>query len=241
MACIATYMPRPVHTSGDQLDEYIIGMIWDHELLATSGMGAHHAALEREYASILESGGDPWILDAGAHIGAASAWYLERYPGARLSAVEPVLESVEAYVRNVSTAHRDVNVHAAALRPCAGGALSIHVPDGHTSGVQVREESGTLAADGSVCPVTLAELLLAAGSNAVPFLAKIDIEGSERNLFSEHPNTWDRFALVVLEPHAYLFPGTGVARSFLWWCAEYERDVLVRGDCMFSFARRLFL
>jgi hypothetical protein len=47
-----------------------------------------------------------------------------------------------------------------------------------------------------------------------PFLAKVNIEGFERDLFSDGLDWLDRIAVLFIEPHDWLFPGRHTSRTF---------------------------
>ena len=70
----------------------------------------------------------------------------------------------------------------------------------------------------------------------VPFIAKIDIEGGEADLFSSDAGWVDLFPLLIIELHDWLLPRAGSSRNFLRCVAERDRDFVFRGENVFSIA-----
>ncbi len=118
------------------------------------------------------------------------------------------------------------------------GELSVHPqaePWAHTT------EWAPAGASQRVPAVTVPQLLAldwlaATGSAApvVPFLAKIDIEGFEADLFSVDPAWMDAFPLVIIELHDWLLPGRATSKGFLAAVAARDRDFVILGENVFS-------
>jgi len=118
------------------------------------------------------------IVDLGANTGLAARWFQARWPGARVVAVEPESGNIEVLRRNLaSTDTRVVPFAVGGARRTAAlytenGEFAYTLcgtPTGETSMVQV---------------VTLPEALEADEAADIGLL-KVDIEGSERELFAD--------------------------------------------------------
>lgn len=71
-------------------------------------------------------------------------------------------------------------------------------------------------------------------AGAEPFIAKIDIEGAERDLFQE-PTAWvDRFPLLIVELHDWFMPRQRTAAPFLTCVAQRDRDFVYVSENVFS-------
>ncbi len=70
----------------------------------------------------------------------------------------------------------------------------------------------------------------------VPFIAKIDIEGGEAELFSRDTGWADLFPLLIIELHDWLLPRAGSSRNFLQWAAARNRDFVFMGENVYSIA-----
>lgn len=78
-----------------------------------------------------------------------------------------------------------------------------------------------------------------AGSSEL-LIAKIDIEGSERELFRSNTDWMDTTALILIELHDWLQPWSMISHNFLRQLCDRGFDVLWRGETMFCFNHRLF-
>ena len=89
--------------------------------------------------------------------------------------------------------------------------------------------------DGDVAIISVSRTVaenIAAGF--MPFVAKIDIEGGESELFAP-PTDWvDQFPLLIEELHDWLLSGQGMSRSFLKCIAGLNRDFAHIGENIFS-------
>src|SRR4051812_1083223 len=178
-------------------------------------------ALAGFYAGIVQRA-TPLIVDAGANIGASCVYFSTAYPQARVIAIEPERENCRLLRLNCQD--RRVEIHEAALgnRP---GKLYLQDPGLSSWGFRVGE-AGTYPVD----VVTVDQLLDHAAEDEAPFILKIDIEGGEQSLFDGDCPWLARFALVVVELHDWMLPGTGSSNNFLRKIGAHNFDVLQRGE-----------
>jgi hypothetical protein len=87
----------------------------------------------------------------------------------------------------------------------------------------VRTETGGLAA------ITMDDAI-ASVPNGAPFIAKIDIEGFEADLFAGDLAWIDRMALVMIEPHDWLFPGKKTSRTFQSAMGDRDFELFISGE-----------
>jgi len=140
------------------------------------------------------------IFDLGANVGYASVYFALRHPGARVLAVEPVPANAALLRRNVASLPR-VEVVEGAAWP-RSGRLELADPGKGYWGMRVHAAGD----GGAVRAVTIKELLADAGASRVD-LIKIDIEGSELELFSENTEWVAGVGMLVLELHDRFRPG----------------------------------
>ena len=133
------------------------------------GKGAH-----ARYQEILSLGKKPVIIDAGANIGAAAIWFSARYPDAVIIAVEPELGNLDVLRRN---AHERPNiiVQASAIGSKPGFASV----SGYGAAAQ------TVRSDKGVQIISMQDAFKLV-DDGIPFIAKVDIEGFEKDLFSSN-------------------------------------------------------
>ena len=67
-----------------------------------------------------------------------------------------------------------------------------------------------------------------------PFLIKIDIEGGEHNLFSENIDWIDKFKLIIIEPHDWMYPKKNLFNNFLKRISTLKRDFVILNENIIS-------
>jgi FkbM family methyltransferase len=127
-----------------------------------------------------------FILDLGANVGYASAFFASRYPGARILAVEPDPENFELCAKNLKPYGDRIKVLKGAVWPfCSRLAISHEAGDGWAS--QVLEPAA--GEEAIVDAWNVSALLKIAGASTIDLL-KVDIEGSEAALFGSYTAEW---------------------------------------------------
>ncbi len=141
--------------------------------------------IEREYACLDHLADATVIVDCGANVGHASAYFLSRFPSSRLIAVEPdpanfaqLQRNVAPYGARVRALQSAIWSHPADLKICPGESAWA---------TQVREcfpgEHPDLRA------VDIATLFAEARCPRISIL-KMDIEGAEAIVFAKGVDTW---------------------------------------------------
>lgn len=180
------------------------------------------------YFSLVESGRKPLIVDAGANIGAASVYFSLKFPQARIYAIEPEKGNAELLRKNCKGL--DVRVFEAGLGS-EDGEASIQDP-GRSDWAFRLGDHGLYQV-----PVMSAGSLMdeAAKEDLAPYILKVDIEGSERELFSADTAWLKQFAVIVIELHDWLFPFESSSSTFLRAVADNGFDLLGGGENFFCF------
>lgn len=189
-------------------------------------LGFHRTAwkrIEDRYAEIVRTGGVPAIVDAGANIGAASIWYKRRFPQAAVVAIEPDPEN--ARLTRLNTQGLD-NVHL--LEAAIGSEPGFVGLTGPGESWAVRTER----AEAGIRVVTIDEAV-AQVPGGVPFIAKIDIEGFEKDLFASNTDWIGGFACVVIEPHDWMLQGEYTSVAFQKAMAPYGYEMYYKGENIF--------
>jgi len=177
----------------------------------------HAASVVAAYDRICRSGRTPVIVDAGANVGAASIWFSEQFPKARILAVEP--DPANARICRLNTKGRNVEVVEAAI-----GAKP-----GSVSLVSSKESWGVQTVRGGDVPVVTVSQLLDRVEGGELLITKIDIEGFESDLFAEETGWIGQVAAIFVEPHDWMLPGRGTSRSFRQAIGA-EFDMLISGE-----------
>ena len=148
------------------------------------------------------------IVDAGANTGLASIYFANRYPGARIIAIEPEQGNFEMLVKNVELYPNVIPVQAALWKnndqielvdPGLGdwGYMTRNLDDDADLSQGVRH---------SVQAMTIDRVMEQFELESIDLL-KLNIEGAEREVF-EHSNAWiDRVNAMVVKLHERMKPG----------------------------------
>jgi FkbM family methyltransferase len=148
----------------------------------------------------------PKIIDAGAHIGLATLYFKKLFPGARITAIEPLPQNLEVLEENIwQNGLKDIEVIPAALWPYPG-EIPFHFDEtdeewlstASTLAKAWNQEQDTTSV--SVRTTALSNLLY----EPVDFL-KMDIEGAEQVVLEEAEDQlhWIKEMVVEFHPVAH--------------------------------------
>jgi FkbM family methyltransferase len=159
--------------------------------------------VEREYDCTAVIERPKLIVDCGANVGYTSAFFLNRYPDARLIAVEPDPDNFAMLERNLHPYGDRARLLNAAVWSHPG-TLRVHKNPGGPRREWSTRVSPRAAADAvgmEVEAVDIGRLLADSGQARIDIL-KIDIEGAEAVVFADHYQAWiDKVDCFVIELH----------------------------------------
>ncbi len=172
---------------------------------------------QAEYAAVAV--GQPrTILDCGANVGYTSAFFLSRFPLAQVIAIEPFPANAELCRRNLKPYGSRARVIEAALWS-SPGRLVIETGNGNEWGVRVRPARA--GEPGDIDAIDIPSL----GLGRIDIL-KIDIEGSEAELFGQGAERWlPDVSNIAIEIH-----GAACERSFRAAMAAYRFTESTSGE-----------
>jgi FkbM family methyltransferase len=176
----------------------------------------------------------PLIVDCGANIGAASMYFSQAFPDARIVSVEPASDNFDLLWRNVDPLRVRSVQAAVASRP---GSLAVRDPGAGAWAYRTGAEEAAGTVIGEVDAITI-EQILEDEPGTTPFILKVDIEGAESDLFSANTEAISRFPVVIIELHDWMLPGEGTSQSFLRWHLDQEREFVHHGENVFSLSPR---
>jgi FkbM family methyltransferase len=221
--------PRPFHFRPGTSDDDVIKQVFRIKEYAFMRF-RQSKGLARLLTAEAKAGRRPLIIDAGANIGAASVYFATQFPRARIVAIEPSSENLE--LLKLNTEGLDIEIIHGALCPRPGHVEFIDPGDGFW-GFRTGAAADA-ASETAVEAVALNEIYAANAKECFPFLAKIDIEGAEGDVFSERVEWVDQTAVIAIELHDWLMPGKGTSQSFLQCVSARKRDFLILGENVFS-------
>jgi FkbM family methyltransferase len=141
------------------------------------------------------------IVDAGAHIGLTSIWFANKYPAARIVAIEPEPSNFDVLARNVRPYPLIVPVHAALWSHDGEIAVSNPNPAQENWAFVTCEGGDGVRVRAATITTLKAELSLPAID-----LIKVNIEGAEQEVF-EDVGWLEGVRCVMIDLHEWLRPG----------------------------------
>jgi len=136
------------------------------------------------------------IIDGGAYTGLSTMFYATKYKNAKLVAVEPENSNFKVLEINTKNIENVIRIKAGIWnRNC-----SLKVVDRETGkwGFMLKEVNG---GEGDIEAITIEEILKQTGFKEIDIL-KLDIEGSEKEVFSQNYFSWlEKTKVLVIELH----------------------------------------
>ena len=168
------------------------------------------------------------IVDVGGYTGLSAAFFAHTYPEAMIIAIEPDARNYELLMLNTA---RFPNVHAV----CAAvwkesGTISLTDPGFGAWGLQVSESHAPVAGGDLIRAVTIDEIRQEFGLDRIHLL-KVDVEGSEKEIFSTADSWISSVDAICIELHDRF--KIGCSRSFFMAVQDFpielhrNEDVLV--------------
>lgn len=213
----------PIYVRAGDSDISAVRQVFAKRDYDVSWLTAASRRMQGRYEEIIALGGVPVVVDAGANIGAATIWFKQQYPKAAVVAVEPDPGNAEVLRMNVANL-ADIYVLEAAIGS-ENGFVSL-ISEG--LGWAVQTERAT-----SGIPIVTIDDAVGKVPNGVPFIAKIDIEGFERDLFSANTDWIDSMAAVIIEPHDWMLQGQYTSVPFQRAMGLRDFEMLHIGENIF--------
>lgn len=164
------------------------------------------ACLLGEFDKALEqtSSDARFIVDGGGYIGLASILFAQKFPQAKVLCLEPSSENFRLAERNCRP-YSNITVINAALGKTNGSSVLRDRGTGQWGFTLTDTDSKQIGIE-TVTVVSLDDLMLQHRVECIDLL-KLDIEGSEYDLF-EVADTWlERCSVLVVELHERIRPG----------------------------------
>jgi FkbM family methyltransferase len=196
---------------------------------------SRHAELLAYVERRVAQGARPLVVDAGANIGASTAFFASALPSARIVAIEPDAANADLLRRNADGL--DVEVVQAALASAAGRSNVVDPGQGHWAFRTV--DAAGAPAGASVPNVTIAEIYARHRPAFFPAIVKIDIEGAEKDVFRDSTEWIRQTPVIIVELHDWMLPKQRTSSTFLAAVAGLDRDFITFGENVYSIANDL--
>ena len=147
-----------------------------------------------------------FIIDGGAHIGCATIYFALKYPQAKIMAIEAESSNFRQLCENVRELPHVEAIHAAIYSQ--EGYMTLQNPKDDGWGFCVKPLETDSEQGGQKIPaVTIQDLIRRSDCQYVDLL-KLDIEGTEYDVFTSHPEKWLPLVHIInIELHDRFRPG----------------------------------
>jgi FkbM family methyltransferase len=197
-----------------------------HLRLRTSDVSVYSDILLRDaYELELRDFQPRTIVDVGANVGLASVYFANRYPSAKIIALEPEPSNFAVLVKNVAPYRTITSVNAALWKEDTQVHVGVESDDAGKWAFKVVPAGGS-----QVRGVTMQTLMRETGLGSIDLL-KVDIEGGEKEVF-ESCDWLQSVKVMIIELHDRILPGcrdsvTAAANGFQI-CEKGEMTLYVR-------------
>ena len=178
------------------------------------------------------------IVDAGANIGLASVYFANKYPETKIVAIEPEEGNFEILVKNVA-GYKNVTPIRAALWH-KNEMISVVDPGNGSWGFITEKVDSQNHMERSQVPlvqgVTLEKIIDDYDIHHIDIL-KVDIEGSEREVFTDTSAWIKKVDSIIIELHENI--KTGCNRSFHRGSRGFENEWHFRENVYLSRSKNL--
>jgi FkbM family methyltransferase len=179
--------------------------------------------IDEEYAFITDH--EPHvIIDGGANIGLASVYYSIVYPQAKIIAVEPEESNYQLLKENVKEFPNVSIVKAGIWND--NKYVQISNPRDHKFAFMLEESHNSQ----DIKAITIDELIKQHNLNYIDIL-KLDIEGAEKEVFSNYPSWIGKVGMIVIELHDKIKVGSN--RAFYTATDRFVISEFRRGENVF--------
>ena len=159
------------------------------------------------------------IVDAGANIGLTSIFFANRYPEATVIAVEPDSSNYEMLIKNIAPYSNIIAVRAALWSE--NKEINLIDPGAGQTAYQTHDGSGLPNIGLQVVPGITLERLMSDFDIRFIDLLKIDIEGSEKEVFERSTPWISSVGVIAIEIHDWIRTG----------CSEAVHAAATAFDC----------
>ncbi|GAA4406025.1 hypothetical protein GCM10023187_25020 [Nibrella viscosa] len=166
-----------------------------------------------------------FIVDCGANIGLSALFFKSKYPKAQIVAIEPEATNFNLLIKNVSSYSEIFCIRAGIWNT----NTVLKVEDENSFGNwgfncrPVNEKSLN-----TVNAITINQIMSQYNKSEIDVL-KIDIEGSELELFSDKYEKWlPNTKVIMIETHDFI--RKGCSKSFFSAISKYNFSVFLRGE-----------
>jgi len=182
----------------------------------------------REYSCLDNISDAQIIIDCGANVGYSSAYFLSKYPHAKIIAIEPNKNNFRVLIHNLRHDAERVDCQLAAVWSHPTELVFDNIEYGSEWAVRVRECKHN--ENPMVTATNLTTLIKECEEKRISIL-KIDIEGSEAVIFdTEYKNWIDKVDNIVIELHGdkCIEKFNSALQSYPFLISQYEELTIAK-------------
>jgi FkbM family methyltransferase len=141
------------------------------------------------------------VIDAGSNIGLSALYFLRKYPSAKIICLEPEDANFELLKKNLSCYPNVILLKKGLWH--SSQHLNIVNTQADSWGFEVKAAA---EGDGLIEGISINKIITEYAISAIDLL-KIDIEGSEKEVFEHHTAWIDKVNHLIVEVHENIRPG----------------------------------
>jgi FkbM family methyltransferase len=169
------------------------------------------------------------IVDGGANIGLSTLFFSTKFPDAKVIAVEPDKSNYEVLVENTKNSSNIRNINKALWKENTKVGMSIESNyDKDAVFIDDKIYSNMVFVEG----LMISEIISDNGFEKNVIL-KLDIEGSEKEVFSNSESWINKVRIIIVELHDYIVPGA--TKTFFDSIAKLNYYSLISGENLIIF------
>lgn len=179
-----------------------------------------------------------YIVDAGANIGLASIYFANKYPSTKIIAIEPEQSNFELLKKNIAPYPNIIPIQAALWNK--NEEINLVDPGLGKWGFMTENQARVEDSLGNICHtvmgITIDKILEDYALEKIDIL-KMDIEGAEREVFSDNSSWIKKIDSIIIELHERMKAGCN--RSFYCRSNGFDHEwmqgenvYLSRGNCL---------
>jgi FkbM family methyltransferase len=193
----------------------------------------HGHAISQFYRGVLNRKRIPFVIDAGANIGASTVFFAMEFPRCRVVAIEPEPNNCILLRQNCNALNYELVEGGVAVEE---GTAFLVDPGRGDWGFMLSTQGDHPVRMHSITKIIDEQI----EHGGTPFIVKIDIEGGEADLFRVSTNWLAVVPVLIIELHDWILPGRAISRNFLRAISEHDFDLVTRGENVFCFNNKVF-
>ena len=169
------------------------------------------------------------IIDAGANIGLTSVFYSNKYPQAKIIAIEPEISNFQVLQKNTNPYPNIATLNAALWG--RNGTINLIDPGVGQDGFVASDIGGFGGQTGKAVPAFTIDKIMSDFKLTYVDILKIDIEGAEKEVFAD-PSAWiQKVGVIVIEFHDRM--KSGCSRAVYSAVKDFEFEWHKEGTVFF--------